>query len=277
MINPLYNFILTCNNQQKTKIIMIKFKKHQISFSKINCSIKFISVFLFVTLLLTSCYKKQENINNPFYVKAQKYYNDGDYNKSSFYYQKYLNLYPKSSKANYKLATIYLDQENYIQSIFHFKRFLTLEPNSPDKEIIEKWINASEASLYKVLEKEYSDTEAIPQAEYKENIKLEKKIDNLKKKNEQMRDFILKHKKSLLLDTATKNTNITNLNNPKINKNNVTRTYEVKSGDSLYKISEKMYNTSKYHKLVWEANKDKLVSPSSLRPGDILTIPPIKK
>jgi tetratricopeptide (TPR) repeat protein len=244
-----------------------------------NNKLKILLVLLLTTLLITSCYKKQENVNNPFYVKAQRCYKNGDYNESSFYFQKYLNLYPKSAKANYKLATIYLEQENYIKAIFHFKRFLTLQPNSPDKEVIEKWINASEISLYKELGKEFSDSEIIPQSNQKEHIELEKKIEDLKKKNDQMRDFIIKHKTSLIEDKKS-NTNTETADKTKSKSSDTTNntgTYEVQSGDSLYKISEKMYNSYKYHQLIWEANKDKLTSPSNLKPGDILTIPPLKK
>ena len=239
---------------------------------------KYLWILIFLTgiSLLSSCYKKQENTKNPFFIKAMNSYNDGDYNQSSFYYQKYLNLYPMSSKANYNLATIYLEQENYIQSISHFKRFLTLEPNSPDKPVIKKWIEASEGSLYKELEKEYSDSETVSNVDYAVDIKLENELKSLKKKNKQMRDFILKHKKTLVKEDETGETTKLVQNKSNNIKTSPIRTYEVQSGDTLYKISQKMYNSSEYHNLIWEANKDQLKSPSALRPGEILTIPKIK-
>jgi tetratricopeptide (TPR) repeat protein len=251
----------------------LKIRQNISKFNKKNHSSKFFLLFIISILFLSSCYKKQENLKNPFFIKAQKSYNEGNYNQSTVYYQKYLILYPESAKAHYNLASIYLEQENYILAIFHFKKFLTLEPNSPDRPIIEKWINASEASLYKELEKEYSDTEPQNNTNSFEDIKLENELNSLKKKNDQMKSFILRHKTELLKNELNKN-----LKNKPTSKNiKIARTYKVQSGDTLYKISEKMYNSYRYYKLIWQANKDKIKSPADLHPGDILTIPPIKK
>ena len=52
-----------------------------------------------------------------------------------------------------------------------------------------------------------------------------------------------------------------------------TRTYTVKSGDSLWKIAEAMYgNGSKYMK-IFEANSDLLENPDKIFPGQELKIP----
>ncbi len=51
------------------------------------------------------------------------------------------------------------------------------------------------------------------------------------------------------------------------------QSYTVLKGDSLSKISQKFYGSTKYWKRIVEANKDKLHSPQSLRPGMVLTIP----
>jgi nucleoid-associated protein YgaU len=51
------------------------------------------------------------------------------------------------------------------------------------------------------------------------------------------------------------------------------QTYTVKKGDSLSKISLKVYGTTKQWKKIVDANKDKLGHSQVLRPGMILTIP----
>lgn len=51
------------------------------------------------------------------------------------------------------------------------------------------------------------------------------------------------------------------------------RTYTVKSGDTLWKISQEMYgNGSKYPK-IFEANKPMLSDPDKIYPGQVLRIP----
>ena len=55
------------------------------------------------------------------------------------------------------------------------------------------------------------------------------------------------------------------------------RTYEVKKGDTLSKISEEMYgkgNAGKYN-VIFEANKPMLSHPDKIYPGQILRIPPL--
>lgn len=51
------------------------------------------------------------------------------------------------------------------------------------------------------------------------------------------------------------------------------RIYVVKKGDTLQKISNKMYGTTRRWKEIYEANKDILESPDLLKPGQKLVIP----
>ncbi|MDD5729895.1 MAG: LysM peptidoglycan-binding domain-containing protein [Candidatus Omnitrophica bacterium] len=55
--------------------------------------------------------------------------------------------------------------------------------------------------------------------------------------------------------------------------NTAYESYTVQKNDTLQKISQKFYGTTKrWHKL-FEANKDKMKTPNSLRPGQVLNIP----
>lgn len=52
-----------------------------------------------------------------------------------------------------------------------------------------------------------------------------------------------------------------------------TRTYEVKSGDSLSKISQKMYGDGNQWRKIYEANRDQIKDPDVIHPGQKLIIP----
>jgi len=52
------------------------------------------------------------------------------------------------------------------------------------------------------------------------------------------------------------------------------QTYIVEKGDSLMVISKKFYGSSRHYNYIFEANKDTLKSPSSVRIGQKLIIPP---
>jgi len=51
------------------------------------------------------------------------------------------------------------------------------------------------------------------------------------------------------------------------------RTYTVKSGDTLWAISEEMYGSGAKYKKIFEANTDQLENPDKIRPGQVLVIP----
>lgn len=51
------------------------------------------------------------------------------------------------------------------------------------------------------------------------------------------------------------------------------KTYTVKSGDSLWKISEQVYGNGNDWRKIYEANKDRIQNPDVIQPGWVLTIP----
>jgi len=55
------------------------------------------------------------------------------------------------------------------------------------------------------------------------------------------------------------------------------RTYEVKKGDTLWRIAEEMYGESNGGKfnLIFEANRPMLSHPDKIYPGQILRVPPL--
>lgn len=55
------------------------------------------------------------------------------------------------------------------------------------------------------------------------------------------------------------------------------RTYEVRKGDTLQKISHKFYGTSRKWILLYNANKNKLKSPDRVYPGQVLVIPEVEE
>jgi nucleoid-associated protein YgaU len=56
------------------------------------------------------------------------------------------------------------------------------------------------------------------------------------------------------------------------------KTYEVKKGDTLWKISEEVYGKGKggEYEGIFEANKPMLSHPDKIYPGQVLRIPPLE-
>jgi nucleoid-associated protein YgaU len=51
------------------------------------------------------------------------------------------------------------------------------------------------------------------------------------------------------------------------------RTYTVKPGDSLFKISKELYGNANEYMKIFEANRDVLSDPNKISPGQTLKIP----
>jgi nucleoid-associated protein YgaU len=53
------------------------------------------------------------------------------------------------------------------------------------------------------------------------------------------------------------------------------RTYEVQKGDSLWKIAKHVYGDGNKWTLIAEANVETVPNPDRIKPGQVLTIPPL--
>lgn len=228
-----------------------------------------LAAFLLVCcfVLLVSCDNSYDNDGkHPFFVKAENFYNNGKYDESISLYQKYLDINPKSPKANYRLANIFQQKEDYIRAVFYYEKYLTLNPNNSDREVIEKWIQASKESLAKQLVELYPASSRI-NADKTEML-------TLKKENEQLQSLILQQKEpkpqTSVLELAT--------NNIKNEKQSLpVKYYTVQEGDNFQKISRRFYGSSKYYKQIIDANKDTLKGSTVLRIGNKIIIPLLKK
>lgn len=70
---------------------------------------------------------------------------------------------------------------------------------------------------------------------------------------------------------------ITSSSTPEIAEAPAMEKYKVQKGDSLQKISNKFYGTTKKWNKIYEANKDVLKGPNKLYPGQVINIPALKQ
>ena len=215
---------------------------------------------------------------HPLFIKAQNYFEKGDYINSAKLYKSYLKINPDSVRSNYQLGTIYQDKKEYIQAIFHYEKYLALASDSSDKKIIQKWINSSKEQLFKELEQKYTSSkkatlaDKITDSSQDNDNKLIEKLKRLEIKNEKMRDLILRHKDAIY--SKNNNTKKNDSDHKAITaKKKQERFYTIKSGDTLYGISKKAYGTSKFYKFIYEKNKLQLNLPTNLIPGTQIIIP----
>ena len=219
---------------------------------------------------MVSCSPPNEKAH-PAYNKAENEKKNGNYSAAAEGYQEYLCFNRRSAITHYKLAKLYGDRlENPFLSAYHFREYLKYEPQSPDKEAIEAWISLAEKAFAKEMQNQYPET--FPsQTEYI----------TLKENQQKLINYILKIRKQniALKQQGSRSTFKGNTKSRKtqVIADGIQEVYTVKSGDSLRKISRSVYGTSKYYKLIFEANRDILPSEAKLNIGQKLQIPKIKE
>ena len=266
--------------------------------------IAMLSVFV-MFLALSGCGPKNEKAH-PLFRKAEHCVNNGEYEDAVANYEKYLKVNPDSAKTHYKLAELYLDNiDDPFYAIYHFRQFLKLTPNSPDRDLIEKWIDSAEKKMVERINER--DPSAVSKEEVEqlkeENAKYREYLMKLKKQNAQLRRKLtdsvvldsgdedipqpLPESEELSGDTVSPNSMSLDDKLPEKKQvkdsssieqeQEILKIYKVKQGDSLSKISREVYGSSRYYHTIFEANRDTMPTEASLKIGQKLRIPKLKK
>jgi LysM repeat protein len=173
-------------------------------------------------------------------------------------YESILDGSPGSAEVHYRLALLYDDKMNDpLHALHHFKRYLTLAPDGAHANDVKNFMKRDELTLLTNL----SGDTVVPRAEAarlrNENLALRKQIED---NRFLARAGAAEAKKTQEKKATTK-------------KSGRSRSYVVKSGDTLASISRKFYKTSGRWKKIRDANADKIDDPQNLKVGETLTIP----
>ena len=233
-------------------------------FSKL-CLAVIIPIFMIV---VTSCGPGDED-THPIYIKARKEKENQHYEKAAEDYEKYLLINPTSAKAHYKVAEVYNDNLNDpFMAIYHFKQYLKYNPKAYNRNPVEVWTTNAEIRF---ADKIYAERPGHGVSK--------DEVNKLKEYNEKYRAYLIKLKnQNAALLKQLKNGGghrAYRSSGSSVSISPSTNVYVVKSGDTLSKISKKVYGSSKYHTKIFEANRDQLKSESRLKLGQKLRIPQI--
>ena len=269
----------------------------------------FLGFFLiFACMLTTGCgdYVGKEK-SHPLFVKAGASRAAGNYKESAQYYEDFLYICPKSPLAHFELASVYADNlDEPFRAMYHYEKFLELAPNSPDAADIKKFSAACRKRIFDKLSKDYQSVDAAKALAEVERYR--KKLDEyieysnkLRAQNEKMKAMIRSGRVTREVSVRPLRTTetVTPEENPEVTDNTAAsvavkpaakpenppaaaaastgavREYTVVSGDSLSKISRKMYGTTKHWRKIQEANPGKVGAQGQVRVGVTLKIPAI--
>ena len=237
-------------------------------------------------VFMTSCGPKNERAH-PLFKKAEHCVNNSEYQAAVNNYEKYLKVNPDSAVTHYKLAELYSDNlDKPFYAVFHFREFLKLKPNSPDRDIIQTWIEAGEKKFAKKISERDPSSITV------------KEIEKLQEYNEKYRDYLIKLKNQnaklrkrlsgVVVLKTSRQINPSNNKTTEVSDHSdvldeslltddidldIQQIYTVKQGDSLSQISREVYGSSKHYRIIFNANRDSMTTEASLKIGQKLKIP----
>jgi LysM repeat protein len=180
----------------------------------------------------------------------------GDFERAVSLYEAALDDSPRGAEVHYKLALLYDDKLNDpVSALHHFKRYLALSPNGPHAKDVKESIKRDEIAALTALSGDSVITRAEAARLRNENLTLHKELET--------RGSLSRGVLSQANDASSKKTG------PK----KAGQTYVVQSGDTLFSISRKFYNSPKRWKQILEANKRNIRDPKDLTIGQTLVIP----
>lgn len=249
---------------------------------------------------------------HPVFIKAGTAQNSGDYAEAAKLYEEFLLVAPKSAETHMRLAALYGDNlDSPLKAIYHYEKVIELRPDdTANNDNIRSFISVAKKKLFEQLKSQYQDGEkenAMKEelaatrkklAEYKEySAKLRaayvqliekcrkalkyyqagnKQRANAKtpagKEKKQPANVKKEDKKSTAKAVKTNSNAKTSVKTSTNNSGTIGR-HTVKKGETLHSISRKYYGTSRYYKLIAEANKGKLPANLGVKVGQILVIP----
>jgi len=211
--------------------------------------------FAAALVLTTSCSDRSRNEqNHPYFSKAQRLNTDGKYEEAVQYFEKYLRVYPESAKAHYELAAVYDEGLNMpVDAIYHYKQYLKFAPDSQDKDYVKNAISGAEKKLYIQIRKKLL-TAANSPAETKPAVKTPETVVQPPRREEAPQRVETKKEEP---------------------SKKYPEFYTVEKGDTLAKISQKVFGTTKYYKAIYDTNRETMANPMSLQIGQRLRMPPV--
>ena len=244
-----------------------------------------------------------DDSRNPYYKEAEQDLDNNNAAAAAGDYEAALAANPKLAGAHYQLGVIDGEKLNDpVGAIYHFRKYLELDPasNKADqvKAMIEKQSQSFTASVSN-SPAQSADASAQLQAD---NAALKKQVDAAARTIAQLQAQLTaaggQHPTGIAAPSVATGTDMlatTNAVPPRALPLDATnaapvaagavsgnepgvpnRTYKVVSGDSLWKISHKMYpgDTKNGIDKIKEANKDTLAEGKPLKIGQVLIIPP---
>lgn len=237
-------------------------------------------------LALAGCDKKgltseQKEEQEPLVKSGQSFVEQKQWDSAEDAFKKAIEKDGTLATPHLQLALIYAQFiPNYIHSIYHFDRYLELRPESEKAEFIREQRNKVQVAYAKqiiISSADVKQLQAQAQALSQENTTLKRQLQEAKAAAAAAAQPPRETTPVAVVETPQPTTPSTAGTGPRPTASNKYQIYHVAAGDTLSKIATKFYGDSSLWDIVYDANKDTINNPGSLRVGQTLVIPALNK
>jgi len=259
----------------------------------------------FYILFAGGCDTKREQVlretDEPHFNRGQEELKRGNINEALNAFLKVIEKRKESPESHLEVGRIYLNNlEDPEMAIYYLRKYIEAKPNSELASSVEQMIKTSRIKFATNMplspfdsNLKYIELEEIVAKLQKENFELKQRLAHYAETIEKFQDAQKAQTSARLKQAQTVQTaqaqasfaqpaqTVASAASASVTQNtqrveispDVPKTYIVKAGDTLSSISHKVYGTRNRWKEIYNANRDRLASPESLKPGQTLIMP----
>jgi LysM repeat protein len=181
---------------------------------------------------------------------------------------------PELGRPELELAMIYHQQKkNYVRAVYHYERYLEKRPLTEKRALIQEWIKQAKVSLAGEVGGPGGDVSEELVRLTRENNMLRKQLEAAGGASaaevSNVKTLLTEPPPSRPVPVATQAVEKV----PSAAAAKPARTYQVRPGDTLSRISGSVYGDAGKWRKIYEANSDKMKSETDIKVGQTLTIP----
>jgi tetratricopeptide (TPR) repeat protein len=224
----------------------------------------------------TGCSRSTEHMErreerDPLLIRGDARKRAGDIDDAIDLYQQALERKPQLALAHLKLGLEYdQSKRDYLRAIYHYSRYLEMRPRAQKNQLIEELRRVAHISYLASL------PNPIPGA-IEHIAMLERENERLRRQIEELSQQLQKTLATPSPPPSRPAPTVDPAPSPAVGAPPpppaTTRTYRVERGDTLSRIAAKVYSDSGAWRVIYDANRDVLPTPESLREGQVLKIP----
>lgn len=211
--------------------------------------------------------------NNPLLRRARARRRMQDFDGAIALYNRALERYPRLARAHLEVGSLYAtEKKDYVRAVYHLQRYLELRPDTQKRKLIQDWIRRAELALAAEIKTRSSGVPVELSRLREENRRLTQRVKALSARIEQLRRGAAVESSSGEREAVASEVKELPPPRPTPAYPEV-KVYRVQRGDTLSSIAARFYGDRSKWRRIYEANRNVLDSPESLRVGQRLVVP----